>query len=780
MTTTPIHAPCLSISTLFIALSSVCSAFTPAPDEAEPNAGWTVIAWNDLGMHCMDEDFAVFAILPPFNTINAQLIDPNGNLVPNSGNVTIYYEPAADPDASQVLDPSKYTNFWEYAEQLFGAQLAENTGLYGSEMPNVDNDPKAMHWNSANQWWTAEGIPIVPTDIFGDTQHYPLIRVTARNNEGTLLAETLTTAPVSAEMNCVTCHGSGSNPATLPTGGWVNDPDPVRDYRLNILKLHDSRRASNEGYSAALAEFGYDSNGLYETVTANAKPILCASCHASNALGTSGYNEIPPLTQAIHTAHTAAIDPITLEPMGLSTNRSSCYLCHPGKKTQCLRGAMGHAMDANGEPSVSCQSCHGGLADVGSSERAGWFNEPNCQSCHTGTYTNNSGQVRYTDARVADGTLREPADARFATNPDTPATGISLYRFSTGHGDLQCAACHGSPHATYPTNLRNDNLQSLNLQEHIGTVSDCTACHKNDTSSTRTTSGGPHGMHGIGQWWIKEHHDAIPEINDRRDTSACKACHGLDATGGDLSKALGPRTFSTEKGGPTITYFEGQRVSCYDCHRGPNESDDYNQAKPVVESFTLQTASDTAVAAYLQGSDNDTAILSYRIVSIPQHGTLSISGSQVVYTPDPAFVGTDVFTYCAKDNRTDSNLGIVNINVGSGANTVDADGDGIADLVERAFGLSTSRVNRGGAPEYHLYTDSSGERYIQAIYDPKLIPAGLTLVFEASPDLSPSSWDSEAGLIRSSNDQGKTVVRLPLPATGSAQYFLRCRVEQEF
>ena len=42
---------------------------------------WQVIGWNDLGMHCMDgTDFSVFSILPPFNTIHAQVIH-NGQLV---------------------------------------------------------------------------------------------------------------------------------------------------------------------------------------------------------------------------------------------------------------------------------------------------------------------------------------------------------------------------------------------------------------------------------------------------------------------------------------------------------------------------------------------------------------------------------------------------------------------------------------------------------------------------------------------------------------------------
>ena len=32
------------------------------------------MGWNNLGMHCMDSDYSVFSILPPYNTINAQLI----------------------------------------------------------------------------------------------------------------------------------------------------------------------------------------------------------------------------------------------------------------------------------------------------------------------------------------------------------------------------------------------------------------------------------------------------------------------------------------------------------------------------------------------------------------------------------------------------------------------------------------------------------------------------------------------------------------------------------
>lgn len=37
---------------------------------------YTLVAWNDLGMHCVDgSDYSIFSILPPFNNLHAQLVD---------------------------------------------------------------------------------------------------------------------------------------------------------------------------------------------------------------------------------------------------------------------------------------------------------------------------------------------------------------------------------------------------------------------------------------------------------------------------------------------------------------------------------------------------------------------------------------------------------------------------------------------------------------------------------------------------------------------------------
>ncbi len=38
------------------------------------NTNYQVFAFNNLGMHCYDNDFSVFSLLPPFNVLNAQVV----------------------------------------------------------------------------------------------------------------------------------------------------------------------------------------------------------------------------------------------------------------------------------------------------------------------------------------------------------------------------------------------------------------------------------------------------------------------------------------------------------------------------------------------------------------------------------------------------------------------------------------------------------------------------------------------------------------------------------
>jgi hypothetical protein len=215
---------------------------------------------------------------------------------------------------------------------------------------------------------------------------------------------------------------------------------------------------------------------------------------------------------------------------------------------------MGDAKDSNGDNVMQCQSCHGDMSHVGASGREGWLEQPNCQACHQ------NGEQHTTAIDPLTNTLRTAVDTRFATMPNTPAQGFSLYRFSTGHGKLQCEACHGSTHAIYPAH-EADNKVSIAVQGHAGTIGECVACH---TTVPRTITGGPHGMHPVGQSWVKDHED-VAENNP----SQCKACHGADYRGSVLSKMWTDRTLDADEFG-IKKFSKGHKVSCYDCHNGPS------------------------------------------------------------------------------------------------------------------------------------------------------------------------------------------------------------------
>lgn len=75
------------------------------------------LSWNDLGMHCMNQDHHTISILPPFNTLEAQLIARGeyGTLpeIVADGYTIEYSVPGNTYSAGK-------TDFWDYVEQIYG------------------------------------------------------------------------------------------------------------------------------------------------------------------------------------------------------------------------------------------------------------------------------------------------------------------------------------------------------------------------------------------------------------------------------------------------------------------------------------------------------------------------------------------------------------------------------------------------------------------------------------------------------------------------------------
>ncbi len=586
-------------------------------------------------MNPVERDYSVFGIWPAGAHINAQVLDSGGKLVTSTsaGNIRVTWEALADSTGSVNTTSAGKTNFWPFAKALFGGSDKTGVGITGNLMP--ESGPQALSFDATLNRFRADWIPITAYDDQWNVNYSPQVRMIVRDANGVILATARTTVPVSNEVECRSCHASGVNTDARPLTGYVNDPDPNRDFKLNILALHDGKNRRNPTYTAAAAKVGYGVSLLDTSTTGT--PILCTNCHGSNLRSTPGISGISQFTTAMHGHHASVVDPATKDSLDNSTNRAACYNCHPGKTTQSLRGAMGHSIDASGNQQIQCQNCHGNLTKLADATRVSYTTQPQCQSCHT-----TASPYQATSVFDASGNVKTTSDTTFATS-------TALFRNSTGHGGLQCSACHGPAHAEYPSNKAADNLQSQDAQNAAGVIGDCAACHKSGVS---TTTGGPHGLHQAGSTWISAHQNVAS-----RNRTQCTTCHGGGYQGTVLSRVLAPRTLSSSL--TNITAFKGYQVSCYTCHNGPGGSG----TAPAGATMPNTTGSVTVGQSVTIPVTVPTGA-TLKIVSQPARGIANVSGNSIVYRPTVSFEGTDPVTYSAISSAgKDSSLGTAQVTV---------------------------------------------------------------------------------------------------------------------
>jgi hypothetical protein len=379
------------------------------------------------------------------------------------------------------------------------------------------------------------------------------------------------------------------------------------------------------------------------------KPVVCQVCHYTPALDLAQVGPVsgPPGTDAngrnqlahesnsrvMHNFHgnITSLFPSMPAPQqganGTITNQSqrlevldeTCYQCHPGTSTRCLRGAMFNA-------GMLCNDCHGDMTQVGadfsegvspskpgtfklglgnfydpksSQPRVPWANEPGCGSCHTGdassnlagtqntivnkvdTYGNTDGirlrqAYRTGDAKATpivpvNKRFAEPAvPSKFGSFSNPGAGNPRLYRVSTGHGGVFCEGCHGATHAEWPNAnpMSNDNVTAKQLQGHTGTIVECSTCH-GDAMNSQNTLNGPHGMHPVGDStsFANGGHEHLAESNP----GACAVCHGSGSRSSNAGTVLSVAKADRNLRG-TIVY-KGEPVGCSVCHGSGSLSD---------------------------------------------------------------------------------------------------------------------------------------------------------------------------------------------------------------
>ena len=391
--------------------------------------GYIVVAWNDLGMHCLNEYYDSLVVLPPYNNLWAQVIERGNPPVIVTSGVTVEFKIENNTSSA---DKRTYGQFWDNAVDLFGGifgitELDPDIGLTGTAL--------AGEMELSGDHYVAEGIPVVPVDNDLVWNPYQVAVIRVMNAQDSVIAETKCTIPASDEMNCAKCHGSS--------------PD------TDILEEH-----AEENWPTIMAHI----------------PVLCAECHGSPAYGqtdpgTSGKF----LSEAIHGAH--------------SGHGASCYDCHPGAMTQCARSLEHTASDGN---CITCHGDLANVASTIDAGRIPWAEEPACADCHSsGIAEIATGSTLYRNASGHGGLYC--AACHGSPHAMVPAReSIDNYQarqyqvYGIAKTIASCGTCHGTSHPTLEVDDFIEKHGGISPEQFIG----CHTCH---TVVPTSSANWPHG-----------------------------------------------------------------------------------------------------------------------------------------------------------------------------------------------------------------------------------------------------------------------------------------------
>jgi len=455
-----------------------CDGLTDSADSdcvVSSNRDVVVMASNDLGMHCACPGAEKMLLLPPFNTLRAQVIERGGSspvLLSDPTDIRVEYDILENHDEFNSYkpdDPSKtdlrvdpYYSTWMEMMPKYGFGPAENAsgaiqGLTGAGLAGE------MH-SQPEGWWEVIGVPAFPdasnssnqekimVDPLGGPNRNPYLTGQVRVYEqatDALLAETSITVPVSFG-GCCSCHLQ----LTADNG---MDPNPDNSFAL-MGQLHER----DSGINFALLD--PDGDGV-------TGPVRCSVCHWDPAMGESsppggyvdpGTGATLPVSQysfsdVLHRWHVENSAVLSYNP-DLATD---CYECHPSNQVMCYRGHHTNKTIGTDNHAVWCTDCHGDLYQrVAEGQLANPWSPatmPNCQDCHSATGEN------------------EVLAHTFG--------GSFLKSMSHKNDAILCSTCHGSPHALNPSTLAKDNVQNLALQGLPDPIGKCSTCHTNKKDS---------------------------------------------------------------------------------------------------------------------------------------------------------------------------------------------------------------------------------------------------------------------------------------------------------
>jgi hypothetical protein len=91
---------------------------------------YSVFAWNDLGMHCLNPSYDKLVILPPYNNVHVQVVKRGNPPSIVTTGITVSYKLLNN---STSYNKKAYGGFWDNFTKLFGtASPAHDIGMKGN------------------------------------------------------------------------------------------------------------------------------------------------------------------------------------------------------------------------------------------------------------------------------------------------------------------------------------------------------------------------------------------------------------------------------------------------------------------------------------------------------------------------------------------------------------------------------------------------------------------------------------------------------------------------
>lgn len=445
------------------------------------SGSYTVIARNDLGMHCACPTFEGFLLLPPANTMRVQVLKKGGDSVSVvSSGITVSYSLAEETDATLQADPY-YASWIKYAPKLFPGfvpvvggkvQGLAGFGITGNAVYDSQSMSYIAKWIPAYPITTGDPAKDTMTDPLGGPNRDPYLtaNVIVKNTAGTVIGTTSTVLPV-AFGGCCSCHLRLAAANGLPA-------TPAGSFQL----LGTMHAANSSGINIAMIDPDGDGIG---------GPVRCSWCHWDPAMGELAAPGWPAATKllpgatftlkksvysfsdVLHRFHNNSALVKSTYDANIATN---CYNCHPGNNVDCYRGA--HKV----KTAIWCVDCHGNL-----------------------TQRSSTGQLAQPWKASTLPSCSKPAlgiTSAFACHASVPQTvwasdfGGNYINGRGGMGSKKvlCESCHGSAHSESPSALAADNVENAAIHTSLGTtfpagkdktyaLGACAVCHTNESKA---------------------------------------------------------------------------------------------------------------------------------------------------------------------------------------------------------------------------------------------------------------------------------------------------------